>query len=1577
MAEHERDPNLLIDMVIAPKTEAEYYRNPAVFPYGQEYAAQRDKVTKLGRLEEPSVTKRFKAATAKGVLDIPFSTSGSIGDVLQDASYWYESAFKSQFETHDATEQEVSEAWRRVIVLNTIILSTPGFDLSGPEVANRLDEHGISRQHPKEFLAMLEAMFVHSGSSQGAKRHRRFQFFDGYFKFAKKTGQLDKVIDLIVANPDVIESMDVITSKGIQWIFKNHPDGEKLFEIWVDKFYQKVFGVDKALPQARLNDIAKAYERGDEHMKKQLTERAEGLADYVIRLMRVRFDYVAAHKVYQLQKKLFALFPEVDKRVQSAFLAMHPEARNGMCIIGSYDESPEEKGTDRVVRQTRQNASRRKYLDALEALTDEEYLTKGLEIVGNAYADEDITYEFSVLMQQAFLSRKSQGGSSDQLEQSPENHRIFIERFKALMAGEAKYGYKLGKETGAMALISSLDRLKQEGQIEELLVLAETAEKFIDRSAAVNVLLELCENEDGELLKKHRGLAIRALREMKQMIGCVHEKEHCLGLVIGLYLHDPTLFEVVGIPPRFPAFLDEEIDPQNTDFRWLVLKSTYTLKSTDTAKVSSACEEACMARFAQGITDPEFEEMIMKYMGRLAELGAFDQILRINGHFLDLIGMPGMPQYVVRALLSNGNVNRENYERALAICAEVPELGIVFAGRLDEVRKKLGVEKWTDMGLEDYVGDVLPNVKNPLLDAANNNVHAAHIYAKLSEVARLRKITLAQYKGSEAEAFGEKDYAIRTKILKDFGFERFKVNRTNDGFIDIVIEAKGNKDLEKIRLQIEFDGDMKVLIHRIDFPAEQEMRGRLAIKSIETALLEELSFVFQNDGMSFVDDLFEGYDADYANKLHEVNTPYKAEGKIDGVNGFEALRQRNEQTIASLQRLYEHERKNDPRMPTQDESTGMISSYLDLIKTARDLDRPVKSWSVPVDMGNPLSKVIKLLGIFSDEESRRILHEDGVEDFEIDKTGIGGETKNNFVGYYEFHCVLPGEGMTKLCFFLDKKGKMLMPGLDEKSPVYKIIWQMALEALAAKVVPEIGPFTDVFLGKQKNVDKGVMRKIGIAGTREEEIQDKKALCCAALVLAAARTGTNLPANKLAILDDVCEVLNLIDLQNNELAAWPTFYLSGKEFVRLKNLFVRHDENNYLRKEAVAKILSPEVLAHIKFFEMDGDQVVGLEELDNDVKKELTEKVRIQTLTGRTYRLPIEFGPVKYRIYEEAGVRYKMVELSGKRKSREKTVVGDDGVTYKLVPLPPHVPIDIAGNVFHATPNQISDDMRAIYEDHSRSELNFEPTPSLYVVLFNNKTGALIAYGYLGPAKKDTDGSYAYPSSLEGSQIHQKGSLLLTKNTDVKEKIGNTPVADLSEVMFEVDVNVGYRQGTFPKLWTYMQAKRGTKDVAIRILTDVLKKKLADPEYKKLVAQLAELESGKTPTDVVIRKPPQKKAAEVSTERPLIKSRPYVIDPEKDRESSKKKKDDSGHRQYEGLDGDDLFILTEDHPFYASVMEVFDDLLPEEVIVLVGSPQGRPARVKKAALSIKGAVKIDPVLARRRLEEELAETGEDD
>lgn len=187
---------------------------------------------------------------------------------------------------------------------------------------------------------------------------------------------------------------------------------------------------------------------------------------------------------------------------------------------------------------------------------------------------------------------------------------------------------------------------------------------------------------------------------------------------------------------------------------------------------------------------------------------------------------------------------------------------------------------------------------------------------------------------------------------------------------------------------------------------------------------------------------------------------------------------------------------------------------------------------------------------------------------------------------------------------------------------------------------------------------------------------------------------------------------------------------------------------------------------------------------------------------------------------------------------------------------------------------------------------------------------------------------------------------------IRQKFGER--GDVREMNLEIETSMGYRQGVFPPVWKYLTSERDTKDVALRMILDLMKAKLTSEAYVEFAENLrrereekravAPKGAAKSPTDVTEDTQRQLSARELRRERmrEFDTDAVYVFDDEAD---------EVLRARYEALETDEYMVLGVDHPHYEGIARTLN-LSRDEVIILV-LPRKLPAKINRALLKRKG------------------------
>lgn len=524
------------------------------------------------------------------------------------------------------------------------------------------------------------------------------------------------------------------------------------------------------------------------------------------------------------------------------------------------------------------------------------------------------------------------------------------------------------------------------------------------------------------------------------------------------------------------------------------------------------------------------------------------------------------------------------------------------------------------------------------------------------------------------------------------------------------------------------------------------------------------------------------------------------------------------------------------------EFDGLSDLYRGLIEEFRDLDDPEFCYRSRVDPSNPVSacRCAKFVAFYNSTEGAKILQQQGVPAEVVQRLGLPKAEKNNLVGYFEIVFFFPKYGEKKISLVLDEDGNAIIFGIDPSHPLYKTIQCAVLESLALKVVPELRPLSKIFTTDEgKKVKPAALglfkadKTLRFLSPLDEEssvASKKRAAICSAIVGQHEGPAAG-PHEKLEILEDVYRLFFQLELSDRDLSRWPLFNRgSDGVFHRVDGLFVTIESQNYVDLGILRTVCSLDAEISEESIKYDGSrQLVCVEALPKNVFEFLQKKIRVQTLRGRGYNLPVEIEKPPHRVECIEGEHYYLIPAGNKRG---KTVMRD-GKLFRLKEVPPFERIAVNGETYLATSWQRSEENERAYDEFATVKIHFAPRRFLYSVLYDNSSGRIISTTSIGLAEKDDQGKYLDRRSALCQSIHGRGGMGAFVDPKLKKKLSGVDMSNVREELVEIPVNVGYRQGRFPSLGMYLSSKERTRKLVIATILREMEGKLPADEYAAL------------------------------------------------------------------------------------------------------------------------------------------------
>lgn len=489
------------------------------------------------------------------------------------------------------------------------------------------------------------------------------------------------------------------------------------------------------------------------------------------------------------------------------------------------------------------------------------------------------------------------------------------------------------------------------------------------------------------------------------------------------------------------------------------------------------------------------------------------------------------------------------------------------------------------------------------------------------------------------------------------------------------------------------------------------------------------------------------------------------------------------------------------------EIASLLSHYRELMEY-RDMGHPLSGvLRSPIDPRSIIHPHARHINFYGPEKSTQKLREHGLNNETLRQLGFtGGDTSSNFLSYAEICCNFLGESEERqISVILDKNGRIFILGITPDHPLYHHITCVVLESLVFRVVSVLKPLSHLFVGGEKPGRQSSMPQMRpidpLKHTKEEEIaQEKREAVIQVLLGAVLGKNTETTERKLEIVEKMAEMFALIDLERRPVETWPLHMRQiDSTFGEVGQIFELRDDKKYVNTDILLELpkFKEEWLESV---DIPDDGMVPAEQLPSDAMKYLMENLRVQTKFERGYRLPIRVEEQTFRVLRNSEGQPCKMETAKRQSGVYEYKTGPDGELYRLKPLAPHIELEIGEKIYLIIPNQRSAQADMAYNNRGgdRIKIKFDPQKVLYAFAYDTETNELLAYTFMGYAQKDASGAYVDKETQRLTRNHAKGKLATSDLLSKKDQ----PALDrksVKEVLVEIDINVGYKQGVFPKL----------------------------------------------------------------------------------------------------------------------------------------------------------------------------------
>lgn len=911
------------------------------------------------------------------------------------------------------------------------------------------------------------------------------------------------------------------------------------------------------------------------------------------------------------------------------------------------------------------------------------------------------------------------------------------------------------------------------------------------------------------------------------------------------------------------------------------------------------------------------------------------------------------------ALLNPIDLNKARLAEAQSMIAGHPEMAGEFEAKILRAREILRIVEYSEVPFGAYADGRLGEAGAVKRFGGDDLYRMLYLFERGDAILEASSSAMREvFEEGDVMKLVEGRHVFENGFLREtFGIEELKFAPVEEGGFEISCVFVGEMEVDKNVFALDVDKDFQFADAEIEDDGRSYALKRTIAKTLQAAVMEYVLNFLQDVDLNETEGAFatssSSYSAFCARMEGEMANWKREHLKMEGMEG---LKERNAALADRIRpRLADYRETAD--FPSDVEVKGFIGRYLHLIRNCRDLDAPGTCYRSGVAKSDPFYEHLKYLKIYGPEFAKKRLADMGLCEGEIAEADRFIERRNNLAGFYEIACVFEDLGEVNFAVFLDEDGRLVAPGIEQDDELYEHLWLIVLECLVKKVVPEMESYAHVFKqrgsGENRAIKKLSMRRVG----QEDALTSRKRMACSALVLRAkeAKSGRR-PKHRLAVLDGITEAFNNLELGGKPLEEWPLYYKDGKRYKSALGLIFKHEGKNYVDVQKVYDLLEDEESFHfLDTSYVDDRLVVDFDKLPDDLKRSFQENILVKTLDGRVYRMPVKIEEQKYEIRVIDGEEFYLVPCAVQSDPHGRYVpIGDQ--FYRLKKVPKHTKFEIGGKSYMAIPDQMTQGQREIYEETPRIEADLAGRKVVYSLLIDEKSGEILAYRYLGPADRDEGGNYVDSRVKRHKAVAASGGLGIMQSRNIRREFGER--GDVKEMDLEIETSMGYRQGVFPPVWKYLTSERDTKDVALRMILDLMKAKLTSEAYVEFAENLRREREEKadsavkTPKEGAAKSPDDAShvGARKLSARELRRERMREFDTEAVYVFDIHAPEDLRMR-YGGFETDEFMVLDANHPRYETIAMTMN-LRRDEVIILV-LPRGLPAKIDRGLLVRKG------------------------
>jgi hypothetical protein len=1368
-------------------------------------------------------------------------------------------------------------------------------------------QYGIDKMFPDQTIQLLELAI---------KNYNDPRIFLGYWKYVIKNSTEEEVIRFVIKYAEYFSNDAWTSDPVIQSILKHSEHGDEIDLKMKESIYRKTIIEGQKLTSDGSSGIAFS---GD-----QLAVRNSLLlAEYYI---FSDSDYAKAHEVLmRTQKRIPQLASQIRVVMTHLADAFVPE------LYFPVDLMRVDKNGD---------------LNPKGEISLPDYCTKtGIDstnVVVREFINPEVSYQFYHSTVPAFIQFWVRS-------ELPEKLAVL----EKLLAMDNDKQIRIPKQYRNMLVHYLGVEYEATEQYNQLINLCESeiaaGRKIIRASLYTYLRVSLEEAVRKGDTTKYIAVVNYAITRHREFEGTEKEEELWLKYIFPYYFFiDENSFEAIikKLPDKLAQSLVTELNKTNEAYSvfciaHILFSNKTKIRGIDEYKLylklcryCTGSEEVPAAIKQRGL------KFIYQYLSDLAKANASQKIIEFLQATRIYRNNADVAIRVVEYFLNRPHITEDEYYFAKEMLSYHTALVARFEPLLAKARKKLGLTETEEVDCKEFLDSSIPTGITRLGLNRISTIRLVYLFQAINGLRSSYKEIWDETKSSDGFEM-TKEIDVDSGILfQHFGVQKIWVKPAKNE-LEIKMQVTNPVDPTKMRL-ITFNTVNGEIVLRNGVIGDATTK--LMYTTIEAELYELIANAFQE--LEFACEVKNEIDSE-SEEYRGFSVRLQANNVLNGrncENGMESLTERNgmigDAIAEKLKRL-----ENDPNFPLPEEVDAIILNCIDIIGKCRDLDVPIGTYKSRVDKNSPLYQFAKFLTIYSPKYAAQRLRDLGVGAEDLARLGIEDQDKNNFIGYYELSCDIPGVGIVEVSIFLDKEGKAIIPSIDKNSREYKYIWMLVMETLMAKVVPEMGAYSHA-------VNSGIRGgHVDLLKSRNYRAYDEdsnlRRLVCSRLIFRTKKAESD-PAQKVEILETISKVLNAIDLVGKDISAYPLFVLVDGEYVSLEGLFKTVDGKQLINIAIAKEVLGVDVDQSGEKSSVSAEYI-EMESLPEEVLTLLLTKIKIQVLSGRAWRIPVIFEVLDGSedangVIEDEEYEYKPA------KRASKNTVEKDGKLYIRSKKKSGSTFEIGGLRIKEKPYVMSERSRKIYEEQSLINIDFTPKEVVYLIMVDPKTNA-IKWVYVGPATKNSEGNYTNINSVRYHNALVNGRISNVLSERFKQEMGIKDIdAELDHRLIETESQVGYKQGVFINLGSYFARTRNKIDIGIAILVDMLKKYVDSATAERIAASIQEettiaqpiQEEVRDRTDAITRKPEMVSSlreAEVREKQAVavaenLRPPAYIVE-----------------NKNHGFYGSDLYVIEQGTPEYEQAERKLE---PSALytLVRVGNPKGRPAKVLTSDLILK-------------------------